>query len=243
MGQPARIAIYSDYLTDLNINSAELRESHGLARLDPPYPRANQRTLPRGEQWFLTVVDDATGESALSTGVTPALQQLPLFVNNYPVYMYLSKLFRPYWFNDANNCLYIHDLLDDDVPTVTRIGSWIDKDARLTLPTPLADGTTSVTALHLREGVERFMVTDINNPGASAKAQSEVPVVSTAPRPTTTGESAAPPSRTRRAAPTSCTWTGMPLCKIPGHAGNEFPLSENFVRYVSVNVGTLADRR
>jgi prepilin-type processing-associated H-X9-DG protein len=28
--------------------------------------------------------------------------------------------------------------------------------------------------LHLREGIERFFITDINNPGASAKAQSEV---------------------------------------------------------------------
>lgn len=29
----------------------------------------------------------------------------------------------------------------------------------------------------LREGVERFMITDINNPGASSKAQSEVPIM------------------------------------------------------------------
>ena len=31
-----------------------------------------------------------------------------------------------------------------------------------------------VTAYRLREGVERFMITDINNPAASAMAQSEV---------------------------------------------------------------------
>jgi prepilin-type N-terminal cleavage/methylation domain-containing protein/prepilin-type processing-associated H-X9-DG protein len=29
----------------------------------------------------------------------------------------------------------------------------------------------------LREGIERFMITDINNPAASAKAQSEIPVI------------------------------------------------------------------
>ncbi len=55
-----------------------------------------------------------------------------------------------------------------------------------TVPTPLkeADEDVSVTqgygnalgstVYRLREGVERFMITDINNPAASAKAQSEV---------------------------------------------------------------------
>ena len=32
----------------------------------------------------------------------------------------------------------------------------------------------------LREGIERFMITDINNPAASAKAQSEVFIVTDA---------------------------------------------------------------
>lgn len=31
--------------------------------------------------------------------------------------------------------------------------------------------------LRFREGIERFLITDINNPGGSAKAQSEVPVI------------------------------------------------------------------
>jgi len=31
--------------------------------------------------------------------------------------------------------------------------------------------------MRLREGIERFMITDINNPAASAKAQSELPVL------------------------------------------------------------------
>lgn len=33
------------------------------------------------------------------------------------------------------------------------------------------------THFRLREGIERFLITDINNPGASAQAQSEVPVM------------------------------------------------------------------
>jgi prepilin-type processing-associated H-X9-DG protein len=35
----------------------------------------------------------------------------------------------------------------------------------------------TVTALHLREGIERFLITDINRAAASAKAQSEIPVM------------------------------------------------------------------
>jgi len=38
------------------------------------------------------------------------------------------------------------------------------------------DGTQNITMYRLREGIERFMITDINNPAASAKAQSEIPV-------------------------------------------------------------------
>ena len=38
------------------------------------------------------------------------------------------------------------------------------------------DGTQNLTMYRLREGIERFMITDINNPAASAKAQSEIPV-------------------------------------------------------------------
>src|SRR5690606_27071193 len=33
------------------------------------------------------------------------------------------------------------------------------------------------TASKLREGIERFFITDINNPGASAEAQSTLPVM------------------------------------------------------------------
>lgn len=38
------------------------------------------------------------------------------------------------------------------------------------------DGTKYITVYRLREGIERFLITDINNPSASAKAQSEIPV-------------------------------------------------------------------
>jgi prepilin-type processing-associated H-X9-DG protein len=40
------------------------------------------------------------------------------------------------------------------------------------------EGDSEDTTIHrLREGIERFFITDINNPGASAKAQSEIAVM------------------------------------------------------------------
>lgn len=46
-------------------------------------------------------------------------------------------------------------------------------DADLT-PSDYIPGTSDEALFRLREGIERFLITDINNPGASAKAQSEI---------------------------------------------------------------------
>lgn len=43
--------------------------------------------------------------------------------------------------------------------------------------TAISDAEAGTTVQPLREGVERFLITDINNPGASSKAQSTIPVV------------------------------------------------------------------
>ena len=49
-----------------------------------------------------------------------------------------------------------------------------DEDASVT--EPYGNGESS-KVYRLREGVERFLITDINNPGASAMAQSQVPIM------------------------------------------------------------------
>jgi len=45
-----------------------------------------------------------------------------------------------------------------------------------TLNGDISDGP--LTVYRLREGIERFFITDINNPAGSAQAQSEIPVMS-----------------------------------------------------------------
>lgn len=44
-------------------------------------------------------------------------------------------------------------------------------------PYPGGDGDDDTTIHRLREGIERFFITDINNPGGSARAQSMIPVL------------------------------------------------------------------
>lgn len=46
-------------------------------------------------------------------------------------------------------------------------------NADVSVPSPYGTGGGS-TVLHLKEGIERFMITDINNPAASSRAQSEI---------------------------------------------------------------------
>ena len=51
------------------------------------------------------------------------------------------------------------------------INAITEKDVSVPAPNGTAGGST---ILHLREGIERFMITDINNPAGSARAQSEI---------------------------------------------------------------------
>ena len=63
-----------------------------------------------------------------------------------------------------------HD--NNDVSELDRDFEWNDLDWGST-----PEGEKSGTCYRLREGIERFFITDINNPAASADAQSTIPVL------------------------------------------------------------------
>ena len=70
----------------------------------------------------------------------------------------------------------------DFVEFMTNVALWINDQ---NIPTKINDldndfetNTTKTTIYRLREGIERFMITDINNPAASNQAQSSVPIMS-----------------------------------------------------------------
>ncbi len=57
----------------------------------------------------------------------------------------------------------------------------LDRDIDLSALVPLvgedAGNGRGNTIFRLREGIERFLITDINNPGATARAQSNLPIM------------------------------------------------------------------
>lgn len=69
----------------------------------------------------------------------------------------------------AKNAVWDSDVEIDNVPL---IGNW---NNLVGIPT-LGNGESN-TIYRLREGIERFLITDINNPGAANAAQSTVPVM------------------------------------------------------------------
>ena len=108
-----------------------------------------------------------------------------------PSYFYMCKLIRAEWVasSQPNAELIGETLLKNfgngaatgtpgippaDQPVIDAINATYYKDCALTLP---QGGFGSVTAFHLREGIERFLITDINNPSGSAMAQSALPVM------------------------------------------------------------------
>ena len=75
--------------------------------------------------------------------------------------------------NCANNCNYDLDL------NLTGLGVYLQPATQANYPhaQPLTKGSNGgPVLLRLREGVERFLITDINNAAGSAKAQSRIPV-------------------------------------------------------------------
>jgi len=71
-------------------------------------------------------------------------------------------------------------ILEGVLPVATPIlaNNWASAqnlaDGDLTVTDGLGNGAQGTTVYRLREGIERFLITDINNPAASAVAQSEV---------------------------------------------------------------------
>ena len=81
-------------------------------------------------------------------------------------YAYMPKLIEPQWTVDPVNVDELATAINDAPP------STLNSDISVTLT-----NFGNVSLKHLKEGIERFLITDINNPAGSAKAQSEVAVM------------------------------------------------------------------
>ena len=98
-------------------------------------------------------------------------------------YSYRPKLINPAWTTTIEDLQIISVCLDSNDATAQSINAqnqgacgWnrINSDIRIQLEN--FNGGERVRAPHMREGIARFLITDITNPASSAKAESEVPV-------------------------------------------------------------------
>jgi len=98
----------------------------------------------------------------------------PVELDDVPATAQTKQVFEIFlndWFVNLN-------VLSPTVDTTEEVAASVDKDfdgivnpTDTSLPFGNGDGDT---VFRLREGIERFLITDINNPGASAKAQSDI---------------------------------------------------------------------
>lgn len=108
--------------------------------------------------------DDAT---KISSGVVGLMPDVPLNAQLVAFFIWLNTADNgaPAWGDgsDANDFL-----LDADADV--SLGSLI-------AGVPLGTSNRENTLLRLREGIERFLITDINNPAAGYRSQSEIPIM------------------------------------------------------------------
>ncbi len=112
-------------------------------------------------------VDDAVEPLAMVAPTVAGLIQPDDPMGPAPVQMAAT------WENRLQAILDAADAFDpaDMHGSIDRVNAAFDSDASVDAPHGNAGGST---VYRLREGIERFMITDINNPAASAMAQSEI---------------------------------------------------------------------
>ncbi|MCC6490175.1 MAG: prepilin-type N-terminal cleavage/methylation domain-containing protein [Candidatus Hydrogenedentes bacterium] len=168
---PRGAAVYPEYLTEWRVSFC---------------PSATSRT--GWEDWIIPVPDDTTATECSPDDLgTVNSMFLPgdygsdcsigskVFFTFAIAYHYQPKLIKPEWVKTVADVTYLSDVWDDDSPDATSqtiINRWWYKDVTLNFP----DAGTQ-TAMHLREGIERFMITDINNPAGANSAQSSIPIM------------------------------------------------------------------
>ncbi len=169
---PRGAAVYPEYLTDWQIcfcPSAPNRTGWEDWTIPvPESPEAEMCTTDEGVInsvfWPTDGIDCASGKVLLTYAIG---------------YHYQSKLIKSAWVLNLADVKYISDVWDDDDPNATsaanslvNMANWYGNDIRLQFPVA---GTQ--TAYQMREGIERFMISDINNPAASSQAQSEIALI------------------------------------------------------------------
>ena len=158
---PDGLAVYPEYLTDWKILFCPSDAGRFWGGANPLITGA----LPCGEDGEGSLFYALDGNDC-ANGQYLATEEIS--------YFYLSKVVRPEYTRTNEN---VAALADGSAGGINdRPQDTVGNDISPTLVNDGFDGQ-QVTLYHLREGIERFFITDINNPAASSQAQSELPVM------------------------------------------------------------------
>ncbi|MFM1921860.1 MAG: hypothetical protein RLZZ303_3494 [Candidatus Hydrogenedentota bacterium] len=184
-GGPQMSALYPEYLTDLNVlicasdSNASVENPLGIVQTlaGQSCAYAGQATVPDRSYAYFGWTLDKVGSAS------PTISSDFLFVglSSFDAPAQVAYLLSAVAGLGTNTT----DVLGDGDPSNDAL---LDADAMSetqhayltanTVPpfTPLGNGNTQ-TLYRLKDGIERFLITDINNPASKALAQSNVPVM------------------------------------------------------------------
>jgi prepilin-type processing-associated H-X9-DG protein len=147
-------SVYPEYLSDFNVNCcpSALTASTALEAYDQAQNYSDNRLAN-------TIVNN--------NGIVD-----PCEIVDHP-YTYLGWALSNDMFETAAQITNFYASVQAQGQAIYQNAFRVDED--WTFATPL--DASRVTAYRLREGIERFLITDINNPAASAQAQSELAVM------------------------------------------------------------------
>jgi prepilin-type N-terminal cleavage/methylation domain-containing protein/prepilin-type processing-associated H-X9-DG protein len=194
--------LYPEYLTDCNVFVCPSDNDTPSAFFSEPHPLLTADLIPAQFQW---AKDQARNMPPFMvpadlTYVTGPNNELRLSATSWVAcgnawsYMYYPFAIRGEWITNSTNAQEIMRLWTratrNDAAGVTQNTRYKNRnnDKNITLwpgvgdlnvapNTAPAAGGANVSLLRIRDGVERFFITDINNPGASARAQSDVVIM------------------------------------------------------------------
>jgi prepilin-type N-terminal cleavage/methylation domain-containing protein/prepilin-type processing-associated H-X9-DG protein len=152
-------AVYPEYLSDASVMICP-SDSTGTIEIwkDPAGAIDPCAFTAESYMYFGWAINGQPGHDYLKTGVDP---NDPAIVPESVVGAYV----------DSGFVLCIAQFCSDQI-AAGPLENKYDRDVPFT-----TDDSVELTLYRLREGIERFFITDINNPAASAQAQSEIPIM------------------------------------------------------------------
>ncbi len=156
---------------------------HPTARAESDKPvhldkKTRERNMKQMGLVFKMYATESRGErfpakSAEHGAFYPELPELwPVFLSDPEILAYLAG-------ERGVALCYLGHVLRNEEETLALLDAHEREDLKAVRDRDLTigEGTDTLTLYRLREGVERFFITDINDPSSSARAQSEIPIL------------------------------------------------------------------